>query len=122
MMVPRWKLESVAVKALANKRTGFTILDGLEWALDDVVISGFKVVLYGLSENDLDAQLFNWIHTGSDSTLSEVDISIESYSLSDSITSPLQISMFELSPKNLGLSKIILEYSVALRQAHFCSG
>ena len=88
-------------------------LGWIEWALDDVVISGSKSASVWIIGNDLDAQLFDWIHTVSDSTLSEVDISIESYSLSDSIVPTASDIDVRVIAKNLGLSKIILEYSAA---------
>ena len=88
-------------------------LGWIEHSLNDVVISGTRSASVWIIGNDPSAQIFNWIHTVSESTLSDVEISIESHSLSDSMAPTASNIDVRVIAKNIGPEKIILEYSAS---------
>ena len=100
--------EDITIEAGESHHLGW-----IEQAMDDVVISGLKTADVWIIGNDPFAQSFNWVHTVSESTLSEVDISIESYSLSDSVAPAASDIDVRVIAKNIGTSKIIFEYFAA---------
>ncbi|CAI8232781.1 MAG: Uncharacterised protein [Methanobacteriota archaeon] len=86
-------------------------LGWIEQPLNDAVVSGPRSASVWIIGNDLSAQIFNWAHTVSESTLTDVEISIESHSLSDSIAPTASDIDVRVVAKNMGPAKIILEYS-----------
>ena len=100
--------EDITINAGESHHLGW-----IELPLDDVIASGPKSASVWIIGNDPSAQVFDWSHTVSDSTLPDVEISIESYSLSDSVAPTASDIDVRVLAKNSGPSKIILEYSAA---------
>lgn len=98
--------EDITINAGESHHLGW-----IEQPLDDMMASGPKSASVWIIGNDPSAQVFDWTHTVSDSTLPDVEISIESYSLSDSVAPTASDIDVRILAKNVGPSKIVLEYS-----------